>query len=297
MSDPDEVRRAREAANIFRRLSEDPDDIEAQRDRDVFLARGPEERKTYARMSRGVDIAKKGVSSKKKPPYALAALAILGGAIYAAYEPLSIRLLADERTTLQARQVALASGDAVSLDASTALIDRSNEEARRVVLLQGAAFFDVERDGRAFLVEFDGVTIEVLGTAFEVAKIDDTTIVSVAEGMVDVRLQGESWQLQMGDRLELTEAGIADMRTVAPDSVGAWKDGFIITDGMTFGQVIDVIDRRVPGPIVITDQDLAETGVSGRLDLSRPRDALRTLAATSDAQVLSVGPLAIVSGR
>ncbi|MEM8836461.1 MAG: FecR domain-containing protein [Pseudomonadota bacterium] len=298
--DPDEVQRAEEAAKIFRRLNEDPEDLQAQREKEAFLARGEAERKTYARVLRAVKTAKFALTPKpKKPPYLSILVAIAAGtALYAAYEPVSIYWRADAITALDTQQIALASGDRTHLDASTALVDASDTDVRRVTLLKGAAFFEVQSGEKRFVVDVDETAIEVTGTAFEVARLDDKVLVAVVEGAVDVRRAGRVFSLGSGESLQLPDGEDPILEAIGFDTIATWREGFLVADGMTFGEVVEVLERRLPGPVIIIGAELASTRVSGRLNLTSPMDALRALAATSGATVRSAGPLGtLVSNR
>lgn len=293
--DPAERRRAREAATIVRRLQDDPDDAAAQQDLTRFLARGEAERSTYARMTRALAAARQGMRRKRAPKAAalFGALLVVAAAAFG-FEPLRLHALADSVTGRQPQPLLLASGDAASLDAGTALADASDGAERRVTLLAGAAYFDVGQDGRRFVVEAGGLSVDALGTGFEVAWLGDGVLVAVAEGRVAVQAGGQVWQLMPGDRLHWSGDAAPVIDAVAVTAIAAWRDDRLQADGMTLGQVASVIDRRVAGPILVYDSALAGTEVSGGLDLSRPLDALRTLAASADASVTSVSPLVTI---
>ncbi|MEM0944264.1 MAG: hypothetical protein AAGI70_09980, partial [Pseudomonadota bacterium] len=55
--------------------------------------------------------------------------------------------------------------------------------------------------------------------------------------------------------------------------------------GMNVAEVVEILDRRLPGEIILWNSDLGDIQVAGTLDLSRPEDALRTLASASGAEV------------
>ena len=56
----------------------------------------------------------------------------------------------------------------------------------------------------------------------------------------------------------------------------------------------EVIDRRLPGEILIFDHNLANATVSDVLDLHDPAPALHVLAATEGARVFSIRPFVTV---
>lgn len=291
--DASERQRAREAAVIVRKLEETPQDARALAERDAFLARGDAERETYARMVRALGAARKGLKNRDRR-YVLALLGAALACLVLIWEPLRLRLLADYRTDRLPMPVTLASGDRAVLDASSALIDRTDEARRRVTLLAGAGYFDVATDGRPFTVQYGDVTVEALGTAFEVSQASGAVLVSVGEGQVEVRFDGSAVRLGAGERIRLAQnrpVATAAPEAVATETIAAWRSDRLTADGMTLGEVAAVIDRRLPGTVMVVGDALAETEISGGLDLARPADALRTLAATANASIISIRPL------
>lgn len=288
--DPDDLRRTREAARIFRRLEEVPDDPDALAARDAFLNRGAAEQETYAQMSRALSAARTGMRRRSRKT-ATGLICALLAMLYIGYDPIRTRVLADHYTTDKVSTVQLDSGDMANLDASSALIDATDGAERRVTLMKGAAFFDVDQTGRRFIVQSQGLTVEAIGTAFEVADVGTAIQVTVSEGIVEVGAGSETWRLTAGDRLQWSDAGIARQDSVGLETIAAWRGGQFVMDGMSFAQAIAVIDRRLAGEIVITDSALASVRVSGGLDLTEPLQALRLLAASSDATVRAAPPL------
>jgi transmembrane sensor len=79
-------------------------------------------------------------------------------------------LRADYTSAEQVRQVTLADGSQLTLDAGTAIGVDFDQGERRVRLLRGAAFFQVTHTGAPFLVDANGGQVRVLGTQFEVRE-------------------------------------------------------------------------------------------------------------------------------
>lgn len=83
--------------------------------------------------------------------------------------------------------IALLDGSTVELAPSATISYNSKDFSKnRKIILDGHAFFDVEKGG-AFLVKTDEATIEVLGTSFDVWEVDDETVVKCYSGKVLVK--------------------------------------------------------------------------------------------------------------
>lgn len=298
--DPEEKRRSEEAASIFQRLDENPDDSQAQKDRDAFLARGEAERATYQRLLRFLGTVQN--ARKPKPNNTLKILIFivlsLGSTLYLIFEPASIYLTADNITGNETEIVTLASGDVIILDGSSAINEEVDEKVRQVKLLRGAAYFDVRRDARPFIVDVEGLKVTVRGTQFEISKLSNEIVVSVADGYVEITVDDQTLSLQAGERVRLSEASAPVLDRTSIANIGSWRNDVLVTESMTLGEVIQIIDRRLPGPIFVVGENLASKTFRGRLDLSAPLIALQALAVTTDTTVRSASPIAtIVSER
>ena len=285
-------RRAAEAASIVRRLDENPEDASALEDRDTFLARGKAERRTYENVERAFAVAPKGLRNRDRK-YGIALLCLILASLYLASEPARIGLLADYRTGSTIEVAELASGDTATLDASSAIRDATDEDVRTVTLMKGAGFFEVNGDGRRFIVTTGDVTVEAIGTKFEVSRLDDVIIVTVADGVVEVETEGSLSRLEAGSLLRISPDH-TETRTVRQESVASWRHQQLIMNGMTLAEVVAVLDRRLPGKIVVIGHTLRDAEMAGGLDLTSPSNALRTLAASSNAQVIQAFPFLTV---
>ena len=272
----------REALSVFLDLRENPEDPETLRKRDAFLARGEEERKAYETAAKALN------AGRAKPPSKIGGVVLLGAllsmlVIFALGE-VNTWVLADAKTRGEIKAIPLASGDIALLDADTAIRDRTLGDVRQVSLLEGAGFFDVQSLNVPFEVMAGDLTVKVLGTKFEVSRFDRSVLVAVQEGTVEVKVNAETWRLSAGQRLIWTEAQTVRVRDVATTGVAGWRRDKLETDGMTFGQVINILDRRLPGNIVVSNDALSRLEMSGVIDLQRPSAALSALLLSVDAK-------------
>lgn len=286
--------RTREAVRIIRRLDEYPDDSVAQKDRDAFLARGAKERTTYNRTLRAMGRAEIGLRQDRNKRYVFALLGALLASLALAWQPIKLTIISDFRTGRAVEKVQLESGDVVVLDAASAISDETGDSIRIVTLLQGAGYFDVDVSQESFVVMVGGAKVETLGTAFEVSRQGPIIQVAVAKGAVRIDQSGQTVTIEAGQRIRWQDVTAPTFENVDDAAIAAWRGDILITDGMTVGEVAAILDRRIAGPVLVLSGDLQETVVSGRLDLTRPVDALRTLAATVDGQVNALAPFGTV---
>lgn len=233
--------------------------------------------------------------------FAAAAALAAASVLLVAFPMLQRHVVADYQTGIaELRQVILPDGSVVHLDAGSAIAVDYGEAGRQVTLLSGEAFFEVTPDARnPFSVVADEISVVVTGTAFSVRKTTATVDVAVQSGTVDVLRDGRSDQLGIGDRLMVDRRHKAVRRDrMAPESVGAWRSRTLVVHDTSFGDIVEVIGRYLPGLVFVGDESLNRRMITGVFDLTRPVEAMRTLASSQDASVFEVTPyLLFISQR
>ena len=99
-------------------------------------------------------------------------------------------------------QIVLADGSRVVPDGPTTVLDKAIESDADILfeLAAGGAHFEVaRRPSRTFRVHAGPVTVQVIGTRFQVRRQDDHSMVSVTEGRVLVSWWGGSRELGAGE--------------------------------------------------------------------------------------------------
>jgi len=237
---------------------------------------------------------------RRWPPLAAAALAA-GLAVLLA-PGLSSRWWADFHTGVgQTRQVSLADGSVVDLDAESAIDVTLSSDRRGVALLAGRAFFRVAPDpARPFTVSAGGMTVTVTGTAFDVALGERDAVVEVQSGRVAVaREGGPAASLQAGGRAHLSRRdGTLTVETVPVVQVGLWRQGRLVVNGATVAEVVAELRRHYPGVILLPDDRLAARHVTGVFDLTDPAAALDAVLLPHGGGARRLAPgLLLVSAR
>ena len=205
------------------------------------------------------------------------------------------RMQADYATaTAETEVIELPDGSRVHLAPRSAVDVALTDERRRIRLLQGQAFFEVEHDPAwPFDVQAGDVTATALGTAFEVEYDKTRTRVAVSSGRVRVADATTSTptreDLEPGDWIEIGVAGTACGEAV-PDQIGDWRRGELIVYDRPIGEVVDELRGYHRGVIVVRNRDFAEQRVSGLYDLADPDQTLRDLAASHGAAVRRISP-------
>lgn len=210
---------------------------------------------------------------------AAAALAVVLGPQLAAPSAMVYETTKGERRT-----VALADGSTIVMNGGTRLIVRLDRESRGVDLAQGQALFDVAHDAsRPFTVAAGDRKVRVLGTQFDVRRLDGQVSVSVARGAVEVLpadgAKGQAYRLRPGQRFAHTEgAAQARVGDVVTAEIGSWTSGRLVYRGAPLRQVVADLNQQFPTPIRLEDAALADESISGVLVLDDQAAVIRRLA-------------------
>lgn len=113
----------------------------------------------------------------------------------------------------------------------------------RSVELTGEGYFEVATSAsRPFIVSTNGITVQVLGTHFNVtAYPDDTTInITLAEGSVKVN---ESVVLKPGQQAQVNRQGVIKKVVADLETTLAWKEGLFVFKNTPIDDVMRQVSR------------------------------------------------------
>ncbi|NWL77306.1 transmembrane sensor [Pseudomonas taiwanensis] len=165
------------------------------------------------------------------------------------------------------REVDLADGSHVYLDAASRIEVSWHLRSRRVELHTGQALFSVAPAiYRPFLTTSGSARIKVVGTRYNVSRYQDDVRVTVEEGKVDVRGHGADVRLMPGEQILVRNGQLGKTVRVDAAAFSAWKDGRLVFDRTPLSEVLAVIQRYQRKPVALQDSSLAALPVSGAFD-------------------------------
>ena len=160
-------------------------------------------------------------------------------------------------------RVLLADGSAVTLNACSELRypERFARRRREVRLVRGEAFFEVAHDASApFTVETDDVSVEVLGTKFNVNAYDkEVTTVYLKEGKVRLteRVTGrQNRYLMAPDEMLAVDRNARTCRAVRPagkSAPEAWLHNNYAFTNAPLEDVVEFLERHYAVEIEVAD--------------------------------------------
>ena len=322
---PDEMseRVAREATAWFVRLNDPSATTADQADFQRWHSASPTHAAAYARMGELWEGTREVASAlgaghwyrspQAEAPHrrgrlfartALAAAALLlvaGGALWR--DPgLFVRLTADYAAAPGSHiERTLTDGTRLYLDGDGAADVRIDERTRELTLLRGRAFVDVAHDAaRPFRVHAGGAEVQVVGTAFGVARDAEAVVVTVERGQVAVAAQGTpagNALLTPGQRVKVADGKVGATQTVDAETALAWRRGLIVLDRASLAEVVEDLDRAMPGRVMLTDPHLRTLTLSGVFRADEPGAVLEALRSALGLRTVSIPGIATLIMR
>lgn len=180
------------------------------------------------------------------------------------------------------------------LNSDSAITIHFDEHKRLVNVARGEVYFEVGKDAkRPFLVTAGALLLEDVGTAFDVFRKSDGTLVSVSEGKVSIQEKGRKGHvvnLHAGEQAKVSDTQIvksADAATVRKTT--AWLKQEIVFDRDTIAKAVIEFNRYNRTQIVIDDAQIAQLPISGRFHLYDLQSFAALLDATPGVRAITEG--------
>ena len=198
--------------------------------------------------------------------------------------------------TAEIRDITLADGSVVTLGARSRVDIAYSPTERRVVLTEGEAFFAVVSDpARPFFVVADQAVVRVVGTRFEVRRATDRVRIAVAEGVVEVVVEGTPETAEAGSRpdtpavpsktlltagqqvVAVRDRAVEPVRAIDRTAPGAWRDGRLYYEEASLIEVISDANRYYDGRIDLASDEIRDLRITGSFRTDRIETMLATL--------------------
>jgi transmembrane sensor len=194
------------------------------------------------------------------------------------------------------KTITLADSSEITLGAKSQISTVISDAERSVNLLSGEAFFDVAKDRqKPFFVITNNLSVEVVGTQFNVQQVRDSVSVAVVEGIVNIfgqSLQGPqsgflpTVVLTAGQSVAKQAGGAFEAVTAVPVAdAGAWRMGRLIYRDTRLADIVADAGRYIDSKILLQSDDLADVKVTMTLRTDQVSQLPQMLAQTLPLQV------------
>jgi transmembrane sensor len=196
------------------------------------------------------------------------------------------------------RTVTLADGSVIELNTDSALKVRFTKHQRAIRLIKGEAFFRVAHDtARPFVVSAGEASVKAVGTQFNVRMSSNSTLVSVVEGIVEVRNGTPDAQAVAGaeSAVRVTTGEEASITPISPQASkkrlavakiaassaqrsASWTRGRVEFENTPLVDVLSEFQRYRDVRILIDDESIRQLKLTGSFDAHDPDSALAYIA-------------------
>lgn len=225
------------------------------------------------------------VRRRVRAPFRLAAGLSLAAAVLAVAFMLVRPLYGEAHFTTgigEGREVTLADGSQVRLDADSALDMRYQPFSRQVVLSRGAGEFTVAHNGwRPFTVVAGAAEIRVTGTHFLVRRDGGGASAYLISGKVELRdpatgkLRAE---LRPGTGASISPTGTVMVQAGDGSRDRAWLTGKLLFEQTALSDALDQFRPYGPVPVQLSSDDLRSLRISGLYSSGDLRGFLQSVA-------------------
>lgn len=188
-----------------------------------------------------------------------------------------------ERGT-QTKSVSLKDGSKITMNAETEISYRAGfGKEHREIRLNGEAYFDVQKSGLPFIVQFGDAVAEVLGTEFNVYSRDGEQDVTVVKGVVKVTAKEENSTaiLTPGQQVKIVNGLLLDKSQVSQKFYPDWMYDKLVLDHTKLKDVCNEIERKFDVKINFASKDIEDITLTGIIDAKDLYPVLETLATLS----------------
>ncbi len=200
------------------------------------------------------------------------------------------------------KTIVLSDNSIVRLNTDSRISVSYDNEARSISLINGEAFFDIQKDPkRPFYVDLGDRTISVIGTQFNVYRGADGLTVAVVEGVVALKNNDseqahngaedvDAYHLEAGAVIKIDGRNQKEITFGSIDEASRhadWTTGRVRFEELPLGDLVKEINRYIDREVSIADEELHSLNVNAVLDLDDVDTILTALQYSLPIQVTS----------
>ncbi len=179
----------------------------------------------------------------------------------------------------------LSDGSEISVQPGSVLDIEITPDRRQLTLRSGAIHIDAaEEPNRPLQVSTPDAQVTVVGTRFGVAIEQNSTLIGVQSGLVDVQVKGgQRERLTPGQAARANPSGLSLLPL--PATAYSWKDGQIVLEGEILAEALDTIARYSARRTLVL-RSLPEESVNAVVAIDSADEAIDALARDYELSVI-----------
>jgi transmembrane sensor len=195
----------------------------------------------------------------------------------------------------QKSDITLPDGSVVTVNSDSRVSYGKNFNGKkRMVELVGEAFFNVAKDPSApFYVKVGNLTIQAVGTAFNVHAYpsEKEVVIYLDRGSVKLKAPYEAMNMQAGDvvHYSLTTHEMNKNRITNRNQYMSWMDDEMYLENKTLEEIIAILERHYNVQFVIKNEKIKKCTFSGTLKNMSLQSTLDVLSLSASIRYKRIG--------
>lgn len=200
----------------------------------------------------------------------------------------------------EVKTIRLADNSEITLNGNSSISYKGNwddSSAAREVWISGEAYFNVKhlnhdttniRPYERFIVHSDDVTIEVLGTTFNVKSRHGKTNVTLITGKikVDYTATNQSMIMAPGDYVEYGDKKLlVNKKLLKPARVSTWRIDELNFSDATLREIVEMLQDNYGYNVTVTDPSLLSLRIEGDISVKDVTDLFDVVSTALDIKI------------
>jgi ferric-dicitrate binding protein FerR (iron transport regulator) len=229
----------------------------------------------------------------------IAAILVMTGGIWMAYNLFGPDRYKDLIAENQVLIEQLPDGSELTLNKNSEIsYVRNFKKHRHVKLSKGDVFFNVAHDkAHPFVIDINKVSVTVVGTSFNIKRLNGETEVIVETGIVRVELNGEKIELHKGEKILIGRPDAKLIKEKNTDQLyNYYRSNLFIANNTPLQKLVDVINEAYGSEISINDPSLAAETMTTTFKVTDGLEAsLKVIMGTMDVKTTRNGNQILLS--
>lgn len=191
------------------------------------------------------------------------------------------------------RTITLPDHSVVTLNASSSITYNKvwNEKQPREIWIEGEALFDVKHLNKIsaeqrFIVHTNGITVEVLGTTFNIKSRHGKTNVGLITGKIKVGYQKGAVVMQPGDYIEYADNQLVLAKKLdKPEKIKRWTQTQLTFTDATLGEIIETLQDNYGYVVKVKEASLKKLKIEGDINVTNVEELLTVITTTLNVKI------------
>jgi len=192
-------------------------------------------------------------------------ISTLGWLSYSYFENKSANTLITIQATNSILNDTLPDGTTITLNKNSSLTFTQKFKGNtRPVTLKGEAFFNVSHDKtKPFIITINDVTVQVVGTSFNVKNKNGKTTVDVETGIVKVSKNKDQVELRHGEKVIISDQDLKLLKSISKGRLyNYYRNKELVCDQTPLQELVEALNEIYNVNIIIKNPELHEKPIT-----------------------------------